>query len=82
MNKQTRKALITDLMDSTYNTADEYVHAATEMVNLASQGRTDRWKSACTMAGRRILASSKPLTLTVCREYVSQGILAMEAANK
>ena len=82
MNKQTRTAYINDLIDSTYNTPDDYVNVAGELIDAQKYGRTDRWKSACTMAARRILATDKPLTLTVCREYVSQGILAMEAANK
>jgi hypothetical protein len=86
MNKDKRKALITDLTDRTYLTPDDYVRAATEMADLASQGRTERWKHACTVAGEGILtlAKVKPngLDLTDTRVHVARGIEAMEAANK
>ena len=87
MNKDKRKALIEDLTEQfkACTTADDYVRLATSMVDLKSQGRTDRWKAACTNAGRRIIArldTSGRVTDTHARSYVSVGLEALTLANK
>lgn len=87
MNKDKRKALIEDLTEQfeACITADDFVTLATNMVDFKSQGRTDRWKSACTNAGRRIIArldTTGRVTDTYAKLYVSVGLEAMTLANK
>lgn len=87
MNKNTRAALIKDLTEKfeTCKTADDFVRLATDMVDLKSQGRTDRWKSACTNAGRRIITrldTTGRVTDTYAKSYTSVGLEAMILANK
>jgi hypothetical protein len=55
------------------------------MADLASQGRSETWKGATTMAGRRILAKfaiGVPVPFTDVSAVVQQGYDAMVAANK
>lgn len=87
MNKQTRKALLTDLGARIYNadTSAELIMIATDMADAASQGRSETWKGACTMAGRRTLAKFNigvPVPFTDVSAVVQQGYEAMVAANK
>jgi hypothetical protein len=83
MNKTQRKALIDNLTDVTLNTADDYIRHAIVLADAAQHGRTDRWKEACTLAGRRILISERDqLTVEACRRKVLQGLEAMTDANK
>lgn len=85
MNKNTRTALIEDILNATYNTADDYVQAAIDMVDAKSLGRTDRWKHACTVAGTGILSLAKVkrhLDVMDVRSHVGRGLEAMAEANK
>jgi hypothetical protein len=92
MNKQTRKALIDNLTTelnaaSTLTETDRnkarFIAFATRLVDAQSQGRTERWKSACTLAGRRILVAEKDqLTVESTRRKCAQGLEAMTLANK
>lgn len=88
MNKDKRKALIDNinrqLSIGAFKTADDYVIFAGELADLQSHGRTQRWKGACTMAGRRILikADSGAVTIGEAEHYVRQGVEAMALANK
>lgn len=89
MNKDTRKAL-TDNIDrqlsiGAFKTADDFVSMAAEMIDLQAQGRPERWKSACTLAARRIIArhgTSGKVSNTHAESYVRVGLEAMVLANK
>ena len=92
MNKQTRTALIQSLtteldMSATLTESDtnlaRFVRFADRLVDASSQGRTERWKSACTLAGRRmLLAERDQLTVESARNKCAQGLQAMTNANK
>jgi hypothetical protein len=87
MNKQTRKALLTDLGARIHNadTSTELIMISTDKDDLASQGLSETWKGATTMAGRRILAKfaiGTPVPMKDVSAVVQQGYDAMVAANK
>jgi hypothetical protein len=91
MNKQTRTALIqsltTDFNKVSLSKGDDAladaIRFATRLADAASQGRTDRWKGACTLAGRRVLVAERDqLTTESVRNKCAQGLEAMAIANK
>ena len=92
MNKTQRKALIDNLttelnMSSTLTESDSnkarFIAFAGRLADAKAQGRTDRWKDACTLAGRRILVAEKDqLTVESVRRKCAQGLEAMTDANK
>lgn len=92
MNKQTRKALIDNLttelnMSATLIESDanlaRFIGFASRLVDAKSQGRTERWKGACTLAARRMLVSERDqLTVESARNKCAQGLEAMANANK
>lgn len=92
MNKAKRKALIESLitelnMSATLTESDanlaRFIKFAGRLTDAKTEGRTERWKSACTLAGRRILIAERDqLTVESVRNKCAQGLEAMANANK
>lgn len=87
MNKQTRKALIESLSTAATQapTADSLVDLANIMAGAHTEGRTDRWKDACALAGDLILdeyEAAGRVYMTKASDSVDAGLIAMTAANK
>ena len=63
-------------------TADHWVQVASDMLDLRSLGRTDRWKSACAYAAQTITdsASAGKVTLSEAESEVRAGHALMAQA--